>query len=218
MKLITSFILCLFMMPVISSAQESNIGNWVLLFGNKKFSEKVNWHHELQYRNYNFAGDLEQLLVRTGIGMNVRDNANVLLGYGFIRSENYTTPDDKAVVNEHRIYQQFITKQNLGRLKLQHRYRFEQRFVEDNFRLRFRYFLGGNISIWKKPEGPKEFYLSFYDEIFLNTVQNAFDRNRLYGGLGYKLNDSLKFELGYMNQFLSTQNRDQFNMVCFFNW
>jgi len=201
-----------------SFAQESDLGNWVLLFGNKKFSEKVNWHHEVQYRNYNAAGDLEQLLLRTGIGYNVAENANLLLGYGFIRSENYIAPEDKAIVNEHRIYQQFITKQKLGRVSLQHRYRYEQRFVEDVFKMRFRYFLGSNVSLWKDETSPKEVYFSLYDEVFLNTKREVFDRNRLYGGLGYRLNDSLRFEVGYMNQFLANGNRDQINLVCFYSW
>lgn len=220
MKYLSSLLWALFLVPVVATAQDSNLGNWVLLFGNKQLSEKVNWHHEVQYRNYNVAGDLEQLLLRTGIGINVRENANLLLGYGFIRSENYINEEDKEVVNEHRIYQQFITKQKLGKLSLQHRYRFEERFVEDNFRLRFRYFLGANYQLWKddQEDSDKMFYLSMYNEIFLNTVQNAFDRNRLYGGLGYKLSKALKFEVGYMNQFLANGNRDQVNLVVFYNW
>ena len=172
----------------------------------------------MQYRNFNAIGDLEQLLLRTGIGYDLADNANLLLGYGFIRSENFINQVDKVVVNEHRIFQQLITKQNFNRFRLQHRYRFEQRFVEGDFRLRFRYFLGVNYSLWKEAEGPKEWYLSMYDEIFLNTVQNVFDRNRLYGGVGYRLNKSLRFEAGYMNQFLANGNRDQLNFVCFFSW
>jgi len=203
---------------LVGSAQDSNLGDWILLFGNKQLNEKFNWHHEVQYRNYNAIGDLEQLLIRTGIGMKVADRSNLLLGYGFIRSENYIDSIDKAVVNEHRIFQQFITKQNVAKLRLQHRYRFEQRFVEENFRLRLRYFLGLAYPLWQDAESSKEFYLSAYNEIFLNTKQSVFDRNRLYGGLGYRLNDSLRFELGYMNQFLSNGNRDQMNLVCFFNW
>jgi len=189
-----------------------------MLFGNKNLSDKFNWHHEVQYRNYNIIGDLEQLLLRTGIGYNLGDNANLLQGYGFIRSENVVTGDEKMVVNEHRLYQQLITKQSVGKLRMQHRYRFEQRFVEGDFRLRFRYFLGLGYPIWKSEESAKEFYLSAYNEIFLNTVANTFDRNRTYGGLGYKLNDRLRFEFGYMNQFLNGFSRDQLNVVTFFNW
>jgi len=218
MKLKCLIVSVVFMMPLMISAQDSDLGNWLLLFGNKKINNKLNWHHEVQYRNYNAAGDLEQLLLRTGLGYNVADNTNLLLGYGFIRSENYNQPTEKSIVNEHRIFQQVITKQKVNKLRLQHRYRFEQRFVEDNFRLRFRYFLGLAYPLWQDSDTSKELYLSMYNEIFLNTVRDVFDRNRLYGGLGFRLNETLRFELGYMNQFLNNGNRDQVNMVCFFNW
>lgn len=206
------------MVPFVVASQDSDLGNWVLLFGNKKINDKLNWHHELQHRNYNAIGDLEQLLIRTGLGANVSNNTNLLLGYGFIRSENYTQPEEKTIVNEHRIFQQVITKQNVNKLRLQHRYRFEQRFVEDNFRLRFRYFLGLAYPLWKEESTSKELYYSMYNEIFLNSKKDVFDRNRLYGGLGFRLNDALRFELGYMNQFLNNGNRDQLNLVCFFSW
>ena len=206
----------------IGVSQDSDFGNWIIYFGNKQINEKWNWHHEVQYRNYDAIGDLEQLLLRTGIGYNLSENNNnVLLGYGFIASENYVgNSDDKVSVNEHRIYQQFITKQSIGSVKLSHRYRFEQRFVEDDFRMRFRYFLSFNIPIFKSEEEDalQKWYLSIYNEIFLNTESSIFDRNRLYGGLGYRLNKSVRFELGYMNQFFETSSRDQLNIITFVNF
>ena len=61
-------------------------------------------------------------------------------------------------------------------------------------------------------------YISFYNEIFLNGQSKVFDRNRLYGGLGFKLNKYLKFEIGYMNQFFENSSRDQLNLITFFNF
>ena len=176
---------------------------------------KFNWHHEVQYRNYNAIGDLEQLLIRTGVGYNLSENNNnILFGYGYILSQNYLeNDDDKVDVNEHRIFQQFITKQSYGRVGFQHRYRFEQRWVEGDFRLRFRYFLSLNVALSQPKLDDNTWYASAYNEIFLNSEDNVFDRNRLYGGIGYKLNSKFKFELGYMNQFLPGFNRDQINMV-----
>lgn len=206
--------------PISSFAQSSNLGNWLIYIGSKKIDKKWNLHHEVQYRNYNAIGDLEQLLLRTGIGYNLSENNNNLLfGYGYILSQNYiANTDDKVDVNEHRIFQQFVTKQRFGRVNLQHRYRFEQRFVEDDFKLRFRYFLAFAIPLTKKSMESKTFYLSSYNEIFLNTKANVFDRNRLYGGLGYKLNKNFRFEIGYMNQFLNGGNRDQVNLLTFANF
>ncbi|SMC44824.1 DUF2490 domain-containing protein [Moheibacter sediminis] len=200
-----------------SKAQDSDFGNWWIYFGNKQIDEKWNWHHEVQYRNYNFVGDLEQLLLRTGIGYNLTpNNNNILLGYAFIHSENYTgIEDEKINVNEHRIYQQFITKQSFWRFNLQHRYRFEQRFIEEDFKMRLRYFLALNFPLNQKEMLDKTAYLSAYNEIFINTKSDFFDRNRVFAGLGYKFNSNLRLEVGYMNQILNNFSRDQLNIMAF---
>jgi hypothetical protein len=212
-------LIAIFFAPKISNAQDSSLGNWLIYIGNKKIDEKWNIHNEVQYRNYNAAGDLEQLLLRTGLGYNVTKNSNILLGYGYILSENYIgDTDDKVTVNEHRIFQQFTTKQNIGKVGLSHRYRFEQRFVEDDFKLRLRYFLGVNIPLQYKEDGKNPLYLSIYNEIFLNTKSSVFDRNRVYGGIGYKFSKNLKLELGYMNQFFESSGSDQINLIAFVNF
>ncbi len=216
-------LMCIIGMGLNSSqlnAQDSNFGNWIIYIGNKQFNSKWNLHHEVQYRNYDAIGDLEQLLLRTGLGYNLTENNNnILLGYGYILSENYVpNSNSKVTVNEHRIFQQFITKQNIGKVRLSHRFRFEQRWVEGDFRSRWRYFLGLNIPIYKPEEKVNELYISSYNEIFLNSKSSIFDRNRLYGGLGYKLNKAVRVEVGYMNQFFETGGRDQLNLITFVNF
>ena len=206
-------------LPFIGFSQDSNLGNWLIYIGNKKLNSKWNLHNEVQYRNYNIVGDLEQLLLRTGIGYNLSENNNILLGYGFILSENYiANTENKVSVNEHRVFQQYTTKQSVGKVKLSHRYRFEQRFVEADFKLRFRYFLSLNIPLMKTESGNGPLYLSAYNEIFLNSKSAIFDRNRVYGGLGYNLNKNVRFELGYMNQFFENHSRDQINIITFVNF
>jgi len=144
-----------FLIPKNTIAQDSNLGNWLIYIGNKKINNKWSIHHEVQYRNYDAVGDLEQLLLRTGLGYNLTENNNnLLVGYGYILSENYIgESNDKVSINEHRIFQQFITKHKVGKLGLSHRYRFEQRFVEDDFKMRFRYFLGFKFPLQNKEDG-----------------------------------------------------------------
>lgn len=206
------------MLPSLAQSQESNFGNWLIYIGNKKLNQRWNLHQEVQYRNYNTIGDLEQLLLRTGLGYTFNNNKNnLLIGYGYILSENYMgNTDEKVSVNEHRIFQQFTSKQKIGKVKLNHRYRFEQRFVESDFKMRFRYFLGVNIPLSNKEKN--NYYLSSYNELFLNTESPVFDRNRLYGGFGYHLNKNIRLEAGYMNQFFEHRNRDQLNLIAFVNF
>ncbi len=213
------FVFVLAVLPKISIAQDSDLGNWLVYIGSKQLNEKWNLHHEVQYRNYDAIGDLEQLLLRSGLGYTFSNKSNLLLGYGYILSENYVgNSNDKVAVNEHRIFQQFITKQRLGKLGLQHRYRFEQRFVESDYKMRFRYFLGLSYPLYSFGDSGKQLYASAYNEIFLNTKTSVFDRNRVYGGLGYKFSKKVKVELGYMNQFFENSGRDQINIITFYNF
>ena len=198
------------------NAQESGLGNWLIYIGTKKVTEKWSIHNEIQYRNYEYSGDLEQLLIRTGVGYTFNNATNFLLGYGFIKSENYINSTDKKTVNEHRIFQQLTTKQQIGILKISHRYRFEQRFIESNFKMRLRYFLSMQIPLTTKPN--KGVYISAYNEVFINTTNQFFDRNRIYSGLGYQINKNIRIEAGYMNQLFLNGSRDQLNFISFINF
>ena len=207
----------LLLLPFQAAAQESETGNWMMYFGNQKLSDRWNWHNEIQYRNYNFAGDLEQLLFRIGIGYNLSaNNNNLLLGYAYIHGEPYVAgTDEKTNVNEHRIFQQFISRQQFGRFYLQHRYRIEERFIEDDFKMRFRYFLGLNVPINKKEMVSKAIYLSLYNEIFIQPKSPVFDRDRVYGAIGYVFSSNLKVEAGMMAQLLENSDRAQFQIALF---
>ncbi|MCT2562146.1 DUF2490 domain-containing protein [Chryseobacterium herbae] len=197
-------------------AQKNDLGAWYMYFGNNKIGKKLNLHNEIQYRNFDAVGDLEQLLIRTGIGYDLTENNNnVLLGYGFILSQPYVNGEKKENI-EHRIFQQFITKQKFGRFNLQHRYRLEERFLQDNFRMRFRYMIGLNIPITQKEMLPKSLYASVYNEIFLSFDNPVFDRNRVYGALGYVINKNMRIEAGYMNQIQENKNRGQIQ-IGFYN-
>jgi hypothetical protein len=210
-------VIVLLLLPLSVLAQPNNFGNWIIYLGDKKISKKWNWHHEVQYRNFNLLGDTEQLLLRAGIGYNLSENNNNLLfGYAFVYSEPYIANTDKKTnFNEHRLYQQYLTRQTFGSFSLQHRYRFEQRFFSNDTKFRLRYFLSLNYVLIKKPKTEKALYLSAYNEIFLNLKQTYFDRNRIYGGVGYKFSRNLRTEIGVMNQSTNTVSRNQMNLITF---
>jgi hypothetical protein len=218
-KKVFLFILSAFTFGHNGFSQKTNVGNWFIYFGNQAINKKWNWYNEIQYRNYNFVGDLQQLILRTGIGYNLtQNNNNILLGYGFINAQKYVgDTETKVGTNEHRLYQQFITKQNFDRVFIQHRYRIEDRFLPSDFQMRFRYFLSFNIPLNNKKMVANAVYASAYNEIFLNAQKPIFDRNRLYGAIGYVFSKYLKAEVGFMAQTLETTNRNQFQIVVFNN-
>jgi hypothetical protein len=233
MKKITSlFLICLLFTVRTVYAQVSDTGNWLIYFGNQNFANnKWVWHNELQYRNYNFIGNQEQLLLRTGVGRYLTENNNLLsFGYAFINTRPLSLQNDIVDVNEagefqeHRIWQQFLTRQIVGRVILTHRYRFEQRFFEgDDFRMRYRYFLGANVPLNKPKMESQTFYLSLYNEVFINSNNTdnpaIFDRNRLFGAMGYQMRPGLRFEVGIMRQSVNNSafSRNQLQLVIFNN-
>jgi len=195
---------------VFSQIDEAKTGAWYMYFYSHQFKESQ-WgiQGDFQYRDWQGLGDMEQLLLRSGITFTPKNAAvKFTLGYGNITTGQYGESD--ATSAESRIYQEALIPQKLGsRFYLAHRFRYEQRFVENqDFRTRYRYNLFLNVPLNKKELAPKAIYAALYNEIFINgetdigdgkTVQ-IFDRNRTYLGIGYVLNPKIKFQLGWMNQ------------------
>jgi len=188
-----------------------------MYYGQKKVAPQWSLWGEVQYRTFDGLGDMEQLLLRTAVNRHLDDGRLVVSsGYGFVRSEPYAPGlGQRFTIDEHRVYQQLLVPQRLGRLALTHRVRFEQRWVGGDFRTRGRYFLAAALPLNRQLIEPGAVYLALYNEIFLNTtgVARTFDRNRLYGGLGVGIAPGLSIQLGLMRQSVDgPSDRTQFNL------
>lgn len=190
-------------------SQQEKLGGWLSYFGNQSFKTKWNIHNEFQYRKPNLSETNNMFFIRTGVGLNLSENNNnLLLGYGYFQTTTKINESESNVIREHRIFQQYILKNDFDKFHLQHRIRLEERFFSNDFKLRFRYFLGATIPLNKTELSQNTIYISLYDEFFLNTQNNLFDQNRAYGGLGYFISKNLKTELGLLN--LHTTNQNQY--------
>src|SRR5690606_22663466 len=158
---------------------------------------------------WNIVGDLEQLLLRSGVTYTTK-NADVKFTLGYANVTSGVSGSSSATSVESRIYQEALLPQKVSnRFYLNHRFRYEQRFVENqDFRTRFRYTLFANVPINKPNIEEKTYYVALYNELFVNgetEISNdveveLFDRNRTYMGLGYVLNPKMRLQLGWMNQ------------------
>lgn len=197
-------------LPALAQVNEDETGAWYMYFFNAPMqTSQWGFQGDLQYRNWDLLGDLEQLLLRGGVTWRpTSGDAMFTLGYANITTGEYGSGD--STVNEDRIYQEALLSQKIGsRIFLRHRFRYEQRWVENqDFRTRFRYALFVNVPLNGTTLDKGAWYLSAYNEIFINGERDigdgrsveVFDRNRLYAALGYSLSDTLSIQGGYMYQ------------------
>ncbi len=118
---------------------------------------------------------------------------------------------------EHRVWQQFILTNKLSRLKFEHRYRVEQRWVNQQYRNRLRYRLMLFLPLNKPVIEKGSLFLAAYDEIFINTKQTFFDRNRLYGAVGYQLHKTTGVQLGILRQRVNDFGKFYLQIALVFN-
>ena len=195
--------------------QSNNVGTWFVYFGNQKINDKWNIQSDFQYRDYRFLGQRNQFLARAGLGYNLKpQNHNLLLGYAYIATDAYDEFDNNTSTKiEHRIYQQYLYKNKVGSNSLTHRFRLEERFFPNEFGLRARYFISLQKPLGSKTIAKGNTYLSAYNELFVDIKDPKFDRNRLYGGLGYGITESLRIETGYMIQAQKNNTRGQLQLI-----
>jgi hypothetical protein len=180
---------------------KDEIGNWFMYFGANRISEKLSLHSEVQYRNHELTPTtIEQLLLRTGLNFHINKDALVTAGYAYIASHVYDSEQSHPESEEHRIWQQLIMNNYLGGIKFEHRYRVEQRFVNQDYRNRLRYRLMVFVPLNRPKMEPGALFLGVYDEIFMNTEKTFFDRNRLYGAMGYQVNARMQLQVGVLHQ------------------
>ncbi len=201
---------------------EDQLGAWYMYFFKTSIGDGPwGFQGDGQYRNWDLGGDLEQLLLRGGLTYTPgSSNVLITLGYANISTGEFGSADE--TVREDRIYQEFLLPQRLApRLLARHRFRLEQRWVENqDFRTRFRYALFLDVPLNGTDLSKGAVYLSFYDEIFINGEREIgggrevdyFDRNRLYGAVGYSLTDRLRLQAGFMNQTSSNVSKNQLQL------
>jgi len=195
---------------------DDELGSWHMYFGTNKVSEKLSIHTEAQLRYYENGNNFNQLLLRTGLNYHINSTAIATFGYGYITTD--TTFDefpDEENIKEHRIFEQFILKNTVGKFKFEHRYRLEQRFIrftdrnDTQHRARYRIQVTYPLS--------KVFFLNFYDEIFLNLQDDVYGQNRLYGAIGANVFKNTSVQIGFLKNHFPTANFDRLQIGVFYN-
>ena len=191
----------LFSFIVSAKAQNNKVGTWgiatVVLPGDS--SHRWGGYVEVQGRGSQLFNKFFYYETKTGISYDIANNYTALAGVG-----RYSTDDNLDLLTkatEFRLWEQMTINQFLERLKIEHRYRVEQRWVNGIYRNRFRYRLNLTVPLNHAKIGPNTFFISVYDELFANNKAPHFERNRFSAALGYQFDKSLSMQAGWLNQY-----------------
>ncbi|NDB34754.1 MAG: DUF2490 domain-containing protein, partial [Flavobacteriia bacterium] len=103
---------------------------WALYTGVHKISKNVNFMTEYQWRRADGFRRWQQSLLRFGVEYAMNPKVSVMGGYAWVKTFPYGSQPIIHEFNEHRIFEQVNLKDKIGVFEIQHRFRVEQRWLE----------------------------------------------------------------------------------------
>ena len=193
-------LIALFFTTTTATAQEDKLGAWYIYNGFFKFSPKVEFFFETQLRNYEVFSNPEAYFFRPYFTYNI--TSQFQLGVSTEYHKHFTfaeNPEDAISREEFRVDLMAILSQPIGRVSVQHRYRYEFRNINSYGGNRMRYRLQVTIPLNKENFEKGTVFINTNNEIFIdNQPEWLFDQNRLYAALGYYFTNGMNLQLGYL--------------------
>lgn len=216
-----------FLMPFASPTAQAEVVEDFRLWGNvtargnfgfiSPDHKRWRWWMEVQPRSRESGKEMDQLLIRPGIGYALTDHSTVWIGYAHVSS--YPVVGDE--IEENRIWQQYMWSGPTLLGAFTSRTRLEQRWQENGSDTggRFRQSFKFN---WPFSFHPAASFVA-WDEVFVHLnstdwgARKGFDQNRGFAGLGYRWQPHILTEIGYLNQFICTASTDRMNHILSLN-
>ena len=195
---------------------------WFGYFNQTRLTKRSGIWVDLHQR---FTGDFHHepslTLGRIGYIYYVSDHLRLIVGDAFVKHYAHGAGPD---IPEHRPWQQLQWIEKKSNLTVVQWLRVEERFRKNivegelmddyNFNWRFRYNLLITVPLKGKEIGPHTPFAVFNNEVHVNAgkniVNNYFDQNRLFLGLGYQFTKHFNAHLGYMYIFQQLPAEKQF--------
>lgn len=187
---------------------------WFAYFNQTRLTNKSGIWADIHLRmNGNFLDENALNIGRLGYTYYITDQVRATLGYAYVVQYSHTTAAPN--IPEHRPWQQIQWFEKKSWFTMMQYVRLEERFrrkvaagelISDyDFNYRVRYNMSFTIPLKGKQVAPKVPFIFINDELHVNfgkeIVNNYFDQNRLFVGLGYQFTQHLNAHVGYMNVF-----------------
>lgn len=190
-----------------SNAQEienNETGTWFTMTNNFKVSEKLNVASAIQWRLVDFMSYTRILIVEPSLNYKINDKITAGIGYNY---SNYSLAGIRppSLDYENRFTQHITLFSSFGKVKMNQRFMFEERFLvanngNDGYANRFRYRINLDFSIVKF-NNDKYLMGKVSDEIRIRFTEGIndpnFGQNNFATLVGYPLLNNSKLYLGY---------------------
>src|ERR1044071_1405168 len=127
-------------------SQTPGLGTWNVLNTEFHITKKWSAFAEMQLRSQKFFNNFNYHELKAGVNYKPSKNIAWLLGAGqyvtYDPAGNFKSPVETS---ELRIWEQLTLTNNISRVKLEHRYRVEQRYIGGSYSNRFRYRLNAIV-------------------------------------------------------------------------
>jgi hypothetical protein len=181
---------------------QNELGSWNICHVKYELNKSWSAFGEAQLRSLKFYNDFHYYEVKGGVSFRLNEEFGFSTGIGdyntYQAGGDFVTP---MINKEIRTWLQMNMYNYLHKLKIEHRYRAEQRFATNNYRNRYRYRVSFTLPIFKHKVEKKTLYLNCSNELFLGDKAPFFQRNRFFVGAGYEFNAIFSMQTGFMHQF-----------------
>ncbi|MCR5888689.1 DUF2490 domain-containing protein [Hymenobacter sp. J193] len=184
---------------------------WGQLATEARLTERWGAFTEVQLRHSSASRLPRQNIVRAGLAFYPAACLQLSAGYSYGQFYQAAPSSEARLLPEHRVYQQVLLRDYNSAVRMQHRYRMEQRWMHHaegpqyGYGSRARYQLRLERALRRDPKlEPGTPYVAASDELFFNLGRNArqqfLAQNRAYLALGYQAARYTALEIGYLYQ------------------
>lgn len=164
------------------SIAQNDIGSWLIYKNKLKLNSKTSIDTQYQHRSFTLDFEEDQALITAGFSHALLENVIVSAGYRKI-----------GALSENGMYQKIAFSTQLHNVKLTNSFFLEERWIGENFQLRYRFGLTAKIPLSSKTA------LSLTEEVFLQNSGTSFNQNRVTAQVSHKLSDALQLNSGIMH-------------------
>ena len=183
-------------------AQLDGLGSWNILNIRYTLNQKWSFFGEGQVRSLLFYNNFHYHEYKVGFNYQLHPQMRAGLGIGdydtYMEGGNFVTPKNN---DELRIWPHVSFNHNIGKFRIEQRYRAEFRFTKQGYRNRFRYRLGVAYPFGAETKGYQPFQISVGNELFFTNREPYFERNRFNVAFSYRQSSVLTLQAGFLRQF-----------------